>query len=113
MAAAALPEAAVRTDVPRTKLPSGFDLSRFGPHVRAAYMGPTPDNPSLSLKYRLRRAGAMDQRARLEAGLRPDVAAEPATRPQPARQPMWNANGDGFMLRRASSKTPSRPAFQH
>ncbi len=53
-------------DVPRTKLPPNFDLSRFGPHVRAAYLGPTEDNPSLSMKHRLRRAAAMDQQARLE-----------------------------------------------
>jgi hypothetical protein len=50
-------------DEPMT-LPSGFDLSRFGPHVRAAYRGPTPDNPSLSLRNRLRRAAAMDQKER-------------------------------------------------
>jgi len=57
--------AAVQTeaDEPMT-LPSGFDLSRFGPHVRAAYRGPTPDNPSLSLRNRLRRAAAMDQKER-------------------------------------------------
>lgn len=45
-------------------LPNGFDLSRFGPHVQAAYRGPTPDNPSLSLRNRLRRAAAMDQKER-------------------------------------------------
>ena len=51
-------------NAPVTKLPAGFDLSRFGPNVRAAYLGPTEDNPSLSLKYRLRRAMALDQQAR-------------------------------------------------
>jgi hypothetical protein len=51
-------------NVPVTKLPAGFDLSRFGPNVQAAYRGPTEDNPSLSLKYRLRRAMALDQQAR-------------------------------------------------
>jgi hypothetical protein len=55
---------------PTTKLPEGFDLSRFGPHVQAAYRGPTEDNPSLSLKHRLRKASAMDQRARTEAEAR-------------------------------------------
>lgn len=45
-------------------LPNGFDLSRFGPHVQAAYRGPTEDNPSLSLRHRLRRAAAMDQKER-------------------------------------------------
>jgi len=47
-----------------SRLPSGFDLSRFGPHMQAAYRGPTPDNPSLSLRNRLRRAAAMDQKER-------------------------------------------------
>jgi len=47
-----------------SSLPSGFDLSRFGPHVQAAYRGPTADNPSLSLRNRLRRAAAMDQKER-------------------------------------------------
>ena len=55
--------AKAEADEPMT-LPSGFDLSRFGPHVRAAYRGPTPDNPSLSLRNRLRRAAAMDQKER-------------------------------------------------
>ncbi len=45
-------------------LPAGFDLSRYGPHVQAAYMGPSADNPSLSLRTRLKRARAFDQRAR-------------------------------------------------
>jgi hypothetical protein len=55
-------------------LPNGFDLSRFGPHVQAAYRGPTPDNPSLSLRHRLRRAAAMDQRERA-MGVREDNTA--------------------------------------
>lgn len=46
------------------KLPNGFDLSRFGRHTRAAYLGPTPDNPSYSLKHRLKRASFFDQRER-------------------------------------------------
>jgi hypothetical protein len=58
----------VRDDAPVTALPSGFDLSRFGPHVQAAYRGPTDDNPSLSLRHRLRRAAAMDQRERRDGG---------------------------------------------
>jgi len=103
--------AAVRTDAPRTKLPDGFDLSRFGPHVRAAYLGPTPDNPSVSLKYRLRRAAAMDQRLRQEGGARRE-AERTAARPSPARKPAWEANREGFMLRRAGSGQPARPAYQ-
>lgn len=49
---------------PETRLPPGFDLTQFGPHVRAAYLGPTPDNPFLSLKNRLKRARFYDQRER-------------------------------------------------
>jgi len=64
-------------DTPATSVPEGFDLSRFGEHVQAAYSGPTEDNPSLSLKNRLRRASAMDQMARNN-----DEPAQPAA-PQP------------------------------
>ena len=64
-------------DAPATSVPEGFDLSRFGAHVQAAYRGPTEDNPSLSLKNRLRRASAMDQMARNN-----DEPAQPAA-PQP------------------------------
>lgn len=109
--ASALPEAEVRTDVPRTRLPNGFDLSRFGPHVRAAYMGPTPDNPSLSLKYRLRRAAALDQRARLEAEHRPPVEL-PAKRPEPTIKPVWASDDAGFMFRKAGASQPSRSRVQ-
>ena len=108
--AAAAPGAAL-TDAPKTKLPKDFDLSRFGPHVQAAYRGPTEDNPSLSLRHRLRRAAAMDQKARQEGTTR-QPPARPATRPKPTLEPMWAANGDGFMLRRAASRRQPQPAFQ-
>jgi len=36
-------------------------------HVERAMRGPTPDNPSLSLKKRLKRAAFFDQRERLAA----------------------------------------------
>lgn len=36
-------------------------------HVDRARRGPTPDNPSLSLKKRLKRAAFLDQRQRLAA----------------------------------------------
>ena len=105
-------------DAPRTKLPEGFDLSRFGPHVRAAYQGPTEDNPSLSMKHRLRRAAAMDQQLRQngeamrETDQRPAVQ-RPAAQTKPAMRPLWDANGDSFMLRRAGAARTSKPAFQH
>jgi hypothetical protein len=44
------------TDTPR----SGSEES----HVDRAMLGPTPDNPSLSLKKRLKRAAFFDQRER-------------------------------------------------
>lgn len=118
-------------DAPRTKLPPNFDLSRFGPHTRAAYMGPTEDNPSLSMKHRLRRAAAMDQQLRQHGDLPREAAhALPArepvhaasaretvqvsmARPAQAKKPMWNSDNDGFMLRRAGSKSTSKPAYQH
>ena len=50
-------------DGPTTEVPEDFDLSRFGPNVRAAYCGPTVDNPSLSLKHRLRKATAVRLRS--------------------------------------------------
>ncbi|HYC95929.1 MAG TPA: LPXTG cell wall anchor domain-containing protein [Sphingomicrobium sp.] len=52
---------------PATAVPEGFDLSRFGPHVQAAYRGPTADNPSVSLQYRLRQAAALDEQERSPA----------------------------------------------
>lgn len=78
--------------VPTTALPEGFDLSRFGRHVQAAYRGPTPDNPSLSLKYRLRKATALDQRERTEAEAKIEPVAE-------------KPNEGGFMLKGDKSKT--------
>ncbi|HMI19546.1 MAG TPA: hypothetical protein VK533_08385, partial [Sphingomonas sp.] len=60
---------------PKT-LPGGFDISKFGRHAQAAYMGPTPDNPSLSLMRRLKRASFFDQREReaAAAGTTPKLA---------------------------------------
>ena len=46
------------TNTPNT--PSGSDES----HVDRAMLGPTPDNPSLSLKTRLKRARFFDKRDR-------------------------------------------------
>ncbi len=89
-------------------LPTGFDLSRYGPHVQAAYRGPTPDNPSLSLNKRLKRARFYDQRERM-AMTRADSrqAASQAPVARPARQPEFvatrrmNVGSNGF-----------RPAYQ-
>jgi hypothetical protein len=99
--------------VPATKLPKGFDLSRFGPHVQAAYRGPTPDNPSLSLRYRLRRASALDQQERRAAS----EAAPRRTAQAPAKpawaQPRAARPEAKFILRRAGANNGAKPAFQH
>ena len=53
---------------PVADLPEGLDVEP-GSHLEAAYRGPTPENPSLSLKKRLKRAAFFDQRDRdVEAG---------------------------------------------
>jgi hypothetical protein len=104
----------VESDVPVTPIPQGFDLSRFGRHVQAAYRGPTPDNPSLSLKNRLRRASFFDQQERRAAEEAPQQA--PTAAPQPAAQPAWatkRSNEAEFMFRPAGTKTNNRPAFQN
>jgi len=106
MAAAAPRHDPVFADTPKTALPEGFDLSRFGRHVQAAYRGPTADNPSLSLKYRLRRASALDQRERL-AGT---AAAETQKAKAPAQRPMVHSGGS-FMIGGASPKTVVRPEY--
>ena len=95
-------------------LPAGFDISRFGRHVQAAYRGPTPDNPSLSLKNRLRRASFFDQQERraAEEGAPASESAQPAYKPA---QPAWmsrKSNEAEFMFRPAKKvpglKTLSR-----
>ena len=49
------------TDTPQSA-PEGSNESES--HVDQAMLGPTPDNPSLSLKKRLKRAAFFDQRER-------------------------------------------------
>jgi hypothetical protein len=94
-------------DAPAAGLPDGFDLSRFGPHVQAAYRGPTPDNPSLSLKHRVRRAAALDQqegRAAKPAG--PGRAAQ-GQAGVPTRG-NWESRPDADFLFRRSAKPAER-----
>lgn len=76
-------------------LSEDFDLSKFSPRVQAAYRGPTPDNPSVSLKHRLSHAALMDERE-AAAGTRRE--AEPG-------------ESGGFLLGRGGSATEDRPAF--
>ena len=49
------------------KAASGSTQSPKQSHVDRAVLGPTPDNPSLSLKTRLKRAAFFDQRERAVA----------------------------------------------
>lgn len=91
-------------------LPNGFDISRYGRHVQAAYRGPTPDNPFVSLKKRLTRAHFYDmQEARAtESGAAPAPQVQTAS-PRPAQ--------DRFEVRspsRGNARTGGfRPAYQH
>ena len=57
-------EAPVVTET-TTELPESFDTSKFGRHVQAAYQGPTEENPSLSLRRRLKIAAELDRRERV------------------------------------------------
>ena len=91
------PIAATRTDVPED-----FDTERFGRHVQAAYAGPTPENPSLSLRKRLKLAGELDRRERM-AGMAPKTEA-PAAK-QPGQQPT------SFMLS-GTTKSARTPEYQ-
>lgn len=59
-----------------------FGASKFGRHVEAAYRGPTPENPSLSLRKRLKIAGELDRRERKSREALEAAKSEPAaTRP--------------------------------
>jgi len=94
-------------DAPSTAIPAGFDTSRFGRHTRAAYEGPTPDNPFLSLRRRLKRASFMDQRERMAAeGTRPVMQEASVPAPQPAPAPRHTEHVTTRI------KAPPRPAFR-
>jgi hypothetical protein len=95
-----------------TKLPNGFDLSRFGPRVQAAYRGPTSDNPSLSLRTRLKRAHFYDMRERRAAEASQTTAAKPQAAPASATTaPVRN---DEQIVYRAGRVTKGgfKPTFQ-
>ena len=89
-------------------LPDGFDVSRFGRHVQAAYAGPTPGNPSASLKRRLTVGHFLDQKEATAA----DATAPNTPAAQPAPQPAWAARNDGNLMFRRDGKHPAlKPAF--
>ena len=101
-------------DGPRTAVPYGFDMSRYGRHVKAAYRGPTADNPSLSLKRRLKHASFFDQRERVATT--PNVAqAETPTEPMTVNAGMAMASRRTERVASHFSRQPKpnfRPAFQ-
>lgn len=66
---------AVPAAMTATEIPEDFDTSGFGRHVKAAYEGPTTDNPSLSLRKRLKLAGELDRREKA-AGIAPKPAEQ-------------------------------------
>jgi LPXTG-motif cell wall-anchored protein len=86
--------------VPQSRAPvdassDGFDASRFGRHVQAAYRGPTEDNSSVSLEHRLRRASVLDEQER--------EALEQAGAARGGNQ--WESRpAPDFMFRRAGRK---------
>jgi hypothetical protein len=81
--AAAMPAAMEPTEVPES-----FDTSDFGRHVQAAYQGPTPENPSLSLRKRLKIAGELDRRERLGLATKPTAVTKPVVAARPEKMAM-------------------------
>jgi len=92
------------TGMPKT-LPNGFDLSRFGRHTQAAYLGRTPDNPSHSLKRRLKRASFFDQREREAAAAGHPVEQTPIE--APSQQAARAAQDDGQITVRLAPQRKS------
>ena len=94
-------------------LPAGFDTSRFGRHVQAAYAGPTPDNPSASLKRRLTVAHFLDQKDDAAVESAPAQGAMNSSPGKTAAKPAWAGRGDGeFMLRRDDRQPTVKTTFQ-
>lgn len=96
-------------DAPTTDLPEGFDLSRFGRHVQAAYMGPTEDNPSLSLKHRLRKASFLDLQERRNG----EVETADASATIPAKGNWESRTDSDFLFYRAGKKPAPKPEYQN
>ena len=73
-------------------------------HVDRAMRGPTPDNPSLSLKTRLKRAAFFDQRER-------EVAAGEAEPVDPEAGLPEAGVEEGFVLEPGGESEEDRPAL--
>jgi hypothetical protein len=89
-------------------VPDGFDMSRFGRHVQAAYCGPSENNPSLSLKRRLKVARALDQRERLSGASHPKP--ESMAKPTVPDKPLMNQFRPVTV---SYAKAGAKPAFQY
>jgi len=77
-----------------TEVSDDFDTSRFGRHVQAAYRGPTPENPSLSLRKRLKLAGELDRRERMHGTVPKNSSSKPVTASLPANEkPLMDFTG--------------------
>ncbi len=90
-----------------SSLPAGFDLSRFGRHTQAAYRGPTPENPFLSLRRRLKRASFLDARERFAAAPVASSMARPQDVPAATTAPVRQAG-----LVTTKIRMPQRPGFR-
>ena len=114
-------EASPEEEAPVTELPEDFDLSRFGYNVQEAYKGPTEDNPSLSLRHRLRRASGMDQQERkldveVEAVTGESVLDDADPTPPaeaPAAKPAAADPATGDFMITGAKKSSVRPANTH
>ena len=96
-------------------LPDGFDTSKFGRHVQAAYAGPSPDNPSQSLKRRLTVGHFLDKKEAEALGREQTVApkADPGRGSKPVAKPQWASGTDSdFMFRRPGPQPSLKPAYQ-
>jgi hypothetical protein len=82
------PAPVVPAKMQTTDVPEEFDTSNFGRHVQAAYRGPTPENPSLSLRKRLKIAGELDRRERKLGTSMPEPSAKPVTASVPPANDM-------------------------
>lgn len=101
-------------DAPAAAMPAGFDISRYGRHVQAAYRGPTPENPSLSLRNRLRRARFFDQRERQAGTILASQAEERVETATPRSAPAVTPRRSDLVTTRPANwrKPDFRPAFQ-
>jgi len=98
-----------RSPAPAGDLPAAFDLSRFGRHTQAAYRGPSKENPSLSLKRRLKRASFFDQRERMAAAERTAEENQPHAPPLGSQLAPAQQSGGHVTTRIAR---PARPVFR-